>query len=343
MNKRDAYWDNAKFGLITLVVFGHLIEPMISKDVGMTNLFHFIYLFHMPAFIFISGYFTKGYMATSRLLRLTLDYLVLFLLVQTLFVAVTKWMGLTQYAFWTLQPAYIYWYLFAVFIWTLVLWGIVWINLFLQVSLWYFVAGSIIVSVYLGFFETIGWILSASRIIVFFPFFLLGYTFRRHKLTFPTSGGAKVFGLGVGGIAIVLLLRYPEILNFQLLSGTSGYVAMGIGAEGAIMRLGLYSLQFLLVCAFFAWVPRRTGIGTTVGANTLPVYVGHGFIVKLMVAKSFYENVGSWHGVWVSMMTILILVLLGKFPMTLQLSKWIIVDSEQKSAYETERSDKISS
>lgn len=342
MNKRDAYWDNAKFGLITLVVFGHLIEPMISKDVGMTNLFHFIYLFHMPAFIFISGYFTKGRMTASRLLRLTLDYLVLFLLVQTLFVAVTKWMGITQYAFWTLQPAYIYWYLFAVFIWTLVLWGIVWINHFLQVSLWYFVAGSIMVSVYLGFFETIGWTLSASRIIVFFPFFLLGYTFRRHKLTFPTSGGAKVFGLGVGGIAIVLLLRYPETLNFQLLSGTSGYASMGLSLEGAGIRLSLYALQLLLVCAFFAWIPRRYGIGTTLGAHTLPIYVGHGFIVKAMIAASFYDNVESWHLVWVGMTTILILVLLGNLPMTLQLSKWIKVDSEQKNAYKTERSDKLS-
>ncbi|MCY1692296.1 hypothetical protein OVA29_18485 [Exiguobacterium sp. SL14] len=241
------------------------------------------------------------------------------------------------------QPAYIYWYLFAVFIWTLVLWVIVWINHFLQVSLWYFVAGSIVISVYLGFFEAIGWTLSASRIIVFFPFFLLGYTFRRHQLTFPTSGGAKVFGLGMGGIAIVLLLRYPEILNFQLLSGTIGYTAMDLGVEGAGIRLSLYGLQLLLICAFFAWIPRRNGIGTTLGAHTLPIYVGHGFIVKVLVATSFYDNVGIWHSIWVSMMTILILVLLGKFPMTLQLSKWIIVDSEQKNAYKTERSDKISS
>lgn len=198
------------------------------------------------------------------------------------------------------------------------------------------------VSVYLGFFETIGWTLSASRIIVFFPFFLLGYTFRRHKLTFPTSGGAKVFGLGVGGIAIVLLLRYPEILNFQLLSGTSGYAPMGLGLEGAGIRLSLYALQLLLVCAFFAWIPRRDGIGTTLGAHTLPIYVGHGFIVKALVAISFYNNVGIWHGIGVGVMTILILVLLGNFPMTLQLSKWIMINSEQKNAYKTERSDKLS-
>ena len=343
MSKRDAYWDNAKFGLITLVVLGHLIEPLLSKSTGFKYLFHFIYLFHMPAFIFISGYFTRGRMTRSGLLRLTLDYLVLFLIVQTIFVAFTKWIGLTQYSFLTLQPAYIYWYLFAVFFWTLLLQTIVWINQFLRVSLWYWIVGSLLIGVLVGFSEEIGWMLSASRIIVFFPFFLLGYTFRQNNLFFPTKLKAKMLGLCMFGFGVLLLLTFPNVLSFQMLSGANGYVAMGIGAEGAIMRLGLYSLQFLLVCAFFAWVPRRTGIGTTVGANTLPVYVGHGFIVKLMVATSFYENVGSWHGVWVSMMTILILVLLGKFPMTLQLSKWIIVDSEQKSAYKTERSDKISS
>lgn len=117
---------------------------------------------------------------------------------------------------------------------------------------------------------------------------------------------------------------------------------MGLGLEGAGIRLSLYALQLLLVCAFFAWIPRRYGIGTTLGAHTLPIYVGHGFIVKAMIAASFYDNVESWYLVWVGVATILILVLLGNFPMTLQLSKWIRVDSEQKNAYKTERSDKIS-
>ncbi|WP_426638635.1 acyltransferase family protein [Priestia aryabhattai] len=61
MAKRDAYFDNVKFILIVLVVFGHLLTPFINDEQWLRTLYIFIYTFHMPAFILISGYFAKGY------------------------------------------------------------------------------------------------------------------------------------------------------------------------------------------------------------------------------------------------------------------------------------------
>lgn len=53
---RLPYWDNAKGVLIALVVLGHCIQ-LFDKDYLSNPLFKVIYMFHMPFFFFISGYF----------------------------------------------------------------------------------------------------------------------------------------------------------------------------------------------------------------------------------------------------------------------------------------------
>ena len=52
--KRDARLDGLKFVLIFLVVLGHLSYN--DYGLGLTKM---IYSFHMPVFVFLSGYFTS--------------------------------------------------------------------------------------------------------------------------------------------------------------------------------------------------------------------------------------------------------------------------------------------
>ena len=60
MKERSSFWDNYKGILIILVVFGHFIyESAVALSGSFANdLFKFIYAFHMPAFVFCSGYFS---------------------------------------------------------------------------------------------------------------------------------------------------------------------------------------------------------------------------------------------------------------------------------------------
>lgn len=69
MKQRDSLFDSLKFILIFLVVLGHIF-PNIGdarylaysweeRDLSVT-IFTFIYSFHMPFFVFISGYFSKN-------------------------------------------------------------------------------------------------------------------------------------------------------------------------------------------------------------------------------------------------------------------------------------------
>ena len=56
---RVALWDNARFALIVLVVIGHLISTVRTDTQLGFGLYAYIYLFHMPAMIALSGLFAK--------------------------------------------------------------------------------------------------------------------------------------------------------------------------------------------------------------------------------------------------------------------------------------------
>lgn len=63
MTPRRIYkWDNAKALLMFLVVLGHFTEPFTEAGYPLIyrSIFMILYTFHMPAFIFISGMFSKS-------------------------------------------------------------------------------------------------------------------------------------------------------------------------------------------------------------------------------------------------------------------------------------------
>lgn len=68
--ERNAYFDNAKLLFIFLVVFGHAIQPFTEESRAIYTLYTWIYLFHMPAFIFLAGFFAKGLENRDYLIRL---------------------------------------------------------------------------------------------------------------------------------------------------------------------------------------------------------------------------------------------------------------------------------
>lgn len=56
--ERDYRIDGIKWLLIVLVTFGHVIEPALSNPIA-NKLYSIIYIFHMPLFVFISGYYAN--------------------------------------------------------------------------------------------------------------------------------------------------------------------------------------------------------------------------------------------------------------------------------------------
>ena len=55
MKERVYKFDNLKLLLIVLVIFGHILEFVPNS----MDKYIFIYTFHMPCFMFVTGYFAK--------------------------------------------------------------------------------------------------------------------------------------------------------------------------------------------------------------------------------------------------------------------------------------------
>ncbi|MGN1111458.1 MAG: acyltransferase family protein, partial [Oscillospiraceae bacterium] len=73
---RSCYWDNIKGLLILLTVFAHILFQLQYKSDTIDSTVDFIYMFHMPAFVFVSGYFGKS--DNSRSFRSIIKLVVLF-------------------------------------------------------------------------------------------------------------------------------------------------------------------------------------------------------------------------------------------------------------------------
>ncbi len=82
---RDSYFDNAKFILIFLVVFGHILRSFINGNEFMLHLYKFIYTFHMPAFILVSGYFAKNFKRKGYVKKLAVKLIIPYLIFQGIY------------------------------------------------------------------------------------------------------------------------------------------------------------------------------------------------------------------------------------------------------------------
>ena len=109
-NTRSLYWDNIKGFLMLLVVFA--IYPLqFSGGFHCYRLIvDCIYMFHMPAFVFVSGYFGKSERSCrfESIIRLVFLYFIFNSIMGFIF-------GFDS----ILQPMYSYWYLLALIAWRL--------------------------------------------------------------------------------------------------------------------------------------------------------------------------------------------------------------------------------
>ncbi|SFI86343.1 acyltransferase family protein [Aerobium aerolatum] len=115
--ERSDYLDNAKAILITIVVFGHLIESALSNPTTLA-LYKTIYAFHMPAFVLLAGYLSRsstfGLKWASELLSIALVLVVAQGLYATRDAMSGNFLGLDYYLH---HPRWVLWYLASLLAW----------------------------------------------------------------------------------------------------------------------------------------------------------------------------------------------------------------------------------
>lgn len=270
---RNYFLDNYKSFLILLVVIGHFIEPCYTNNVFLIILKWVIFSFHMPAFIFISGYFSKKDMGLEKLIqKLVIPYFIFELLYYFLYVFVIH----KETGLYFNRPKFSLWYLMSLFFWRIAtpyfkrLPG----NLFIAIT------GGLLIG-----FTQLGNFFSIPRTLFFYPFFLAGYYFqeswfdtvRRHWKAF-TIGLAATAGLLGGWV----LLSGQELTPF-IFYGRYSYADMGLtNGVGLLVRLVCYVISFLAIFAVCVIIPRKKHFYSILGVRTMSIYLFHGLVYSIL-------------------------------------------------------------
>lgn len=298
--KREYLFDNYKALLILLVVVSHFIEPNYKNNPILYGIKWFIVSFHMPAFIFVSGYFSKKPFSLKKVVRsLVIPYFVYEVIYFLLYTFVLH----KETKLYLTRPKFSLWYLMGLFAWKLMacfvkkIPGHFWLSI---------IAGLLIGLCGLGNF------LSIPRILFFFPFFLAGMHFEREQMErFRTRNGRIGAILLILGVYTFLLLA-AAFFNVPIYIFYGRYSYHGMQMEnmsGMLVRAVCYLLAFLLLYAIMILIPDTKKRYSYIGQRTMPVYIFHGLIYSCFhIGTEILETVHTNMQCFVLIMSCVLLV-----------------------------------
>ncbi len=280
--ERNAFFDNAKLLLIFLVVFGHALQPYIGDSAELHTLYTWIYTFHMPAFIFLAGFFAKGFGNKGYILKLAKKLLIPYLIFQVIYSSYYYFIGKSDWLTDIFYPHWSLWFLISLFCWHMLL---VW---FKRVPAYIGILLAVVLGILVGYLAGVGHSFSLSRTFVFFPFFLIGFWLKEEHLMYLKRKWIKVVSIGVMAIIAVGIYFAPEINTGWLLASKS-YYDLGLDEFGGIARLLVYLTSTLMAASVLAWIPSKRYSITKLGERTLYVYLLHGFIIQYLREYHVFE------------------------------------------------------
>ncbi|TCJ01163.1 acyltransferase family protein [Cytobacillus praedii] len=276
MKQRDFYFDNAKFILIFFVVFGHFLRSYIGESETIYTIYKVIYTFHMPAFILVSGYFAKGFQKKGYLPKIAKKLILPYIIFQLIYSIFYYFLyDKSDFQVDPLTPHWSLWFLISLFFWNLLL------PLFAKYKAVYSLSAALLIGLAVGYLDSIANYLSLSRTFVFFPLFLLGYFMKKEHFYSLLKPKFKVAAFCILAVVFTGFYLFPEI-NYEWLLGSKPYSELDVTSLTAIFtRLGFYLLSLIMVFTFFTLVPRKQYFFTSLGKNTLYVYLLHGFFIRV--------------------------------------------------------------
>ncbi len=309
---RNYHFDNIKALLIFLVVFGHMIEPLRNIELFEKTYF-IIYSFHMPLFIFISGYFaranTKGIKKLALLLiKYEVIYSIVFLILFGAGGDGAPSGTLFDMIIYALQPIWVLWFLLSLICWR-----------FLLIAYEkHPVAMLVIIGLIIGFnFIPFDFrVLSIGRTLSFFPYFLLGYLAKKKEFDFHRVLRNHTFTFYLGMIVVIFWVLYSGKVVTDLLYGASSFNYFDYSLlELTLFKLNLYLVAIAASIVVINLVPTRQTRFSDIGPKTLPIYLWHPVIIWLLTRINFFEQIQQFHAI---IAFIILLILSGLITMFLK-------------------------
>ena len=276
--KRIAKWDNLKLLLIFCVVVGHTIYTFHNTSLLARSLYLFLYSFHMPAFLFVAGLFSK-HAVRARRYETVVEYLVIYVVMKFLetigdYLAKGK---LSFHFLWEAGPA---WFALALAVFLFVTMLVQEMNprvLFLS---------ALLVGCVAGLDTHFGDHFASMRICVFYPAFLAGFYleptwFELRWRTLRKRVGLRVLSALVLAGCLFLSLRYQKQLYplVKLFKGKYEYKEMDYGLEGVLIRLACYLFWAVMICAVLMLAGEMERFYTWLGQRTMSVFIWHSLVL----------------------------------------------------------------
>ncbi len=274
--EREHQFDTIKGLMMLCVIFTHAISnlhPGWDAEAGILKyLYYVVYTFHMPVFIFISGYFSKrkgdfGEYITNAIKNCLIPYLILNVL-YGFFPAKSP--------IWDIfEPKWTLWYLLSLFSWKLLCEPVARLRFPIIVTIFF--------AIYSGCIKSVGTCLSISRTISFLPFFMLGYLADEERIEKLRNVWKPAIFAGMALIfALAYYLKTSGYSNENLFMSYSYEYFEQPYLEGAVIRGLLLVSGFLGILFFFGVVPRGKNLLSNFGRYSITIYVGHAVTIRTL-------------------------------------------------------------
>lgn len=259
LSVRIPYWDNLKGFLIFLVVFGHLLQ--LVPNGCETALYKLIYLFHMPLFIFCSGALSS--FSPRKILKgLILPYVLLQIIC----------CFCTGEPIQLITPYWMLWYLPALAVWRTCL---PLLDCADRKAAPFVVLLLLLLGCSAGFIDAIGYTCTLSRILVFAPYFAIGYYAKKYNWFRPDRTFSATARLSFAAAALVLCIGFimlAPIIQAKWLYGAYGYSS---GGYGVFFRIAQYAGALVIGFSILVLIPNVKTFFTAWGTESFVLYIAH--------------------------------------------------------------------
>ena len=271
---RDYLFDNCKVFLIFLVVAGHFVGPSAPHNTFLLLLKWVIVSFHMPAFILISGYFSKRELPLLvTLKKLALPYLIYEVIYYFWYVLVLH--ESTELAL--LKPKFTLWYLLALLFWRI-------LTPYVKKIPFHFVL-AVLAGILIGFSGMEDNFLTIPRALVFYPFYRAGTYLDREMITRLRTKRMKILAavLFFGITLILCLMGWNRTTTMLIFYGRYSYETMHqTMVTGVLWRIFMYGIGFLMTFSLLILMTEKKLSISYIGTRTMAIYLFHGLTFKYL-------------------------------------------------------------
>lgn len=293
--RRDFLFDNCKAILIVLVIIGHFTDLNYGNNAFLYHLKWLISAFHMPAFIYISGYFSKRLHSVAELAqKLLIPYVVYECVYYLLYTFILH----RPTGLYLLYPKFSLWYILALFAWRF------------MTPHFKKIPGHMAIAVAAGLLIGLSGMkdnfLSIPRILVFYPYFLAGCHMDRSFFTKMRTPVIRAFSAICLLLFAAFLAMDPVHQKYdpKICYGRYNYDYLGQAPlEGILVRLLCYGAGFALTFLLIFVTTEKKTFFSFLGGRTMPIYIFHGLVYSCFKYGShILQNVNT---VWETVLLLL--------------------------------------